>query len=77
MKIKVLDRFGKPPYNAKSTIFLTWDNWNDFSFYTLFGMQFVDEYSVSHEIGPIKIGFLGQEEGKRIFSIGNVKIKKE
>lgn len=71
MKIKVLDRFGKPPYNAKLTIFLTWDNWNDFSFFTIFGMMFVDEYSVTHEIGSIKIGFFGQDEGNRVFSIGN------
>lgn len=71
MKIKVLNRFGKPTYNASSTIFLTWDNWNDFSFYTLFGIMFVDECSVTHEIGSIKIGFFGQEENVRVFSIGN------
>ena len=71
MKIKVIDRYGKPSRNDKSTIFLTLDNWNDFSFYTLFGMLFVDENSIIHEIGSIKIGFFGQQEGKRGFSIGN------
>jgi len=71
MKIKVLSRFGKSPYGAKSTIYLTWDNWNDYSFYTLFGMFYVDEFSESHEIGSIKIGFFGQVEGNVAFSIGD------
>lgn len=71
MKIRVLDRFGKPPYDAKSTIFLTWDNWNDYSFYTLFGIMFVDNLSVIHEIGAIKIGVFGQEEQDRVLSIGD------
>ena len=71
MKIKVLGRFEKPPHNAKSTIFLTRDNWNDFSFFTLFGIQFVDKDSVTHEIGSIKIGFFGQKEREIVFSIGD------
>lgn len=71
MKIAVLDRFGKPPYNAKDTIYLTWDNWNDFSFYTLFGMLYVDSDSNTHEIGVVKIGFFGQKEQDRVFSIGD------
>lgn len=70
MKIKVLDRFGKPPYNAKSVIFLTWDNWNDYSFYTLFGIVYVDNLSEIHEVGSIKVGFFGQKEQDRVFSIG-------
>lgn len=71
MKIKVLDRFGRPPINSKSTIFLTRNNWNDFSFYTLFGMLYVDKTSDIHEIGSIKIGYFGQEEGADVFSIGD------
>mgnify|MGYP003654526365 CR=1 FL=1 len=63
MKIKILDRFGKPQSNEKSTIFLTWDNWNDFSFYTLFGLYYVDDYSNIYDVGAIKIGYFGQEKG--------------
>ena len=71
MRIIVLDRFGKPPYNAKDLICLTWDNWNDYSFYTLFGMSYVDNLSNTHDIGAIKIGFFGQKERDRVLSIGN------
>lgn len=70
MKLKILDRFGRPSSNSKSTIFLTWDNWNDFSFYTLFGILYVDENSKVHDIGAIKIGYFGQGERDRVFSIG-------
>ena len=71
MTIKILDRFGKPSDKAKSSIFLTWDNWNDFSFYTLFGMFYVDSNSEIHEIGSVKIGHFGQQEGERRLSIGD------
>lgn len=71
MKIVVLNRFGKPPYNSKEVICLTWDNWNDYSFYTLFGMFYVDSNSNTHEIGAIKIGYFGQQEQDRVFSIGD------
>lgn len=70
MKLKILDRFGRPPSSSKSTIFLTWDNWNDFSFYTLFGILYVDDNSKVHDIGAIKIGYFGQGESDRVFSIG-------
>jgi len=71
MRIKVLSRSGKLSNNTKSTIFLIWDNWNDYSFYTLFGMFYVDESSEIHDIGSIKIGCFGQEEQDRIFTIGS------
>jgi len=74
MKIKVISRFGKPSPNDLSTIYLTWDDWNDFSFCTLFGMYYVDLESRVHEIGSVKIGYFGQKEGfrERKLSIGDV-----
>jgi ABC-type multidrug transport system ATPase subunit len=73
MKIKILNRFGKPSPKAKSTIFLIWDNWNDFSYYTLFGIYYADSLFELYELGAIKIGYFGQEEGssKRKLSIGD------
>lgn len=71
MRLKVLDRFGRPSPRSKSTIFLTWDNWNDYSFYTLFGILYVDENSNVHDIGAVKIGYFGQKQGDRVFSIGD------
>ncbi|MDR1181811.1 MAG: ATP-binding protein [Bacteroidales bacterium] len=70
MKIVITDRFGKPSPNDKDVIYLTWDGWNDFNFYTLFGMFYVDESSQNYEIGTVKIGFFGQEEGPKDLKIG-------
>ena len=73
MNFKILERFGKPSFNAKSRAYLTWDNWNDYSFYTLFGLIYVDANSEKHEIGSVKIGYIGQQEGssERRLSIGD------
>lgn len=65
MEFKILDVYEKPARNAKSRVYLTWDNWNDYSFLTLFGLIYVDKDSVQHEIGSIKIGFFGQKESER------------
>lgn len=73
MLFKILDRFGRPPYNAKSKAYLTWDNWNDYSYYTLFGLIYVDENSEKHDIGSVKIGYFGQDIGsaEKKLSIGD------
>src|SRR5690242_16938580 len=66
MDFKVITRFGST--TLKSTVYLTWDDWNDYSFYTLYGLVYVDEGRVRHEIGGIKIAFIGQKEGDRSLS---------
>lgn len=71
MKFKIVNRWGDFPDNAKSEVFLSWDNWNDFSYYTLFGIFFVNENSEKIELGSIKIGFFGQQEGERHLSVGD------
>lgn len=71
MKIIITDRFGKTSPNDRDLIYLTWDNWNDFSFRTLFGMFYVDESSQKHDIGAVKIGFFGQVEGPKNFNLGD------
>jgi predicted ATPase len=58
-----------PPKNIKSTAFLTWDNWNDYSFLTLFRLLFVDDKFEVHDIGSVKIGYFGQIEGERKLSV--------
>lgn len=70
MKFSIVNRWGDFPENAKSEIFLSWDNWNDFSYYTLFGIFYVNENSEKIELGSIKIGFFGQQEEDRILSVG-------
>ncbi|KFE97086.1 AAA family ATPase [Chryseobacterium luteum] len=71
MKFRIANRWGDFPENAKSEVFLSWDNWNDFSYYTLFGIFYVNENSEKFELGSIKIGFFGQQEGERSLSIGD------
>lgn len=39
------------------------DNWNDYGFYTLFNLFYLDENLNETEIGHVKIGYKGQEEG--------------
>jgi len=63
MDFKILDRFGRPPYNAKDCVFLTWDNWNDYSFHTLFGIFYIDSNGENIDLGAIKIGYSGQKTG--------------
>ena len=43
MFFTVIDRFGSYPENSKSQVFLTWDDWNDFSFETVFGIFYIEE----------------------------------
>jgi len=43
--------------------FLEVDNWDDFGFKTLFYLTVFDEEGKSHEIGSVKIGFIGQTGG--------------
>lgn len=33
------------------------DNWNDFYFYTLFDVEYIDEKSINSKLGQVKIGF--------------------
>lgn len=69
MNFKILNRNQRPSHNAKSKAYLTWDNWNDYSYFTLFGLIYVDENSERHDIGSIKIGYYGQKESERKLSV--------
>jgi len=54
---------------TKSFVTLMIDNWNDFGFKTYFQMNVYDEKAVKHEIGGIKIGFVGQSETTATYSL--------
>lgn len=47
---------------SEDTIYLNFSKWNDYSYRTLFNMVYMDENRNIHEIGQIKIGFVGQDE---------------
>lgn len=56
--------FGRrPPSDRALTAYLRTDNWDDFSFKTLFYLIINDNHGVQHEIGNLKIGYFGQEPG--------------
>lgn len=59
--------------SARNTIFLSFSSWNDYSYRTLFNMEYVDAGGTIHVIGQIKIGFKGQEISVSTYA----KIKKE
>lgn len=48
------------PSKSTSCVYLYADNWNDYSFVTMFQLTLYDDQGQSHEIGHIKIGFKGQ-----------------
>lgn len=71
MNFTIINRWRDYPKDAKNHVFLVWDNWNDFGYFTHFGVFYVDGDSVSHDLEAIKIGFLGQQEKERVFQIGH------
>ena len=60
MEFRVFPRDVKVPSVGNKTIYLTMDNWNDYSFVTMFHISLHDEGGAFHDVGDIKIGFKGQ-----------------
>ncbi len=60
----VTNRFGDFPAGTKNTVILTLDDWNDYSYYTLYGIHFLNEKGNSVNIGSVRIGYFGQQEGR-------------
>jgi len=50
-------RKNKPGFHLVS------DNWNDFGYYTLFNLFYLDESLHETKMGYVKIGYIGQDEG--------------
>lgn len=62
IKFKIHPYNKKIPDQGRKTVYLIPDNWNDYSFKTLFEIHAFDEDGVLHELEHIKIGFKGQTE---------------
>ncbi|WP_256353425.1 AAA family ATPase [Aeromonas sp. sif2416] len=60
MEFTVLERHERVPQNAKNHVYLKIDNWNDYSFMTMFYLSVFDKNGEYHDIGYIKIAFKGQ-----------------
>jgi predicted ATPase len=54
-----------PPENARSQAFLERDNWDDYTYKTLWTLRYVDATGTVHTIGGVKIAQFGQEERSR------------
>ena len=63
MEFEVLSRGAWPPNEGRDTAYLCIDNWNDYSYYTLFQVKVFDENGKGYELGSVKIAYKGQEEG--------------
>lgn len=60
MEFCVLSKGTWAPENGKNTVYLKVDQWNDYSFVTMFHLSLHDGGGSFHDIGAIKIGFKGQ-----------------
>lgn len=62
MQFRVLNNKSWVPDKGVSTAYLKIDQWNDYSFVTMFFLSFHDHEGVLHEIGDVKIAFKGQTD---------------
>jgi len=60
MDFFILDRNDGIPSSASNTVFLRYDNWNDYSYVTMFFVTLYDAGGNRHDLGNVKIGFKGQ-----------------
>lgn len=54
------------PESGKSSVYLTLDNWNDFSYCTLYKITLFDENETKYDLGYVKIANFGQTTEDRI-----------
>lgn len=64
-KFIITDEYGTIPINSSDIIILILDNWNDFSYYTLFGINYIDSNGNVSEIGSVRIAYFGQQKGRK------------
>ncbi|HHQ6552148.1 TPA: AAA family ATPase [Serratia fonticola] len=57
----VVDRKMTMTSEMVNIVILRTDTWNDYSFQTLFSMDYKDINGEMHKLGSVKIGFIGQE----------------
>ncbi|OLU16978.1 hypothetical protein BVH01_10475 [Pseudomonas sp. PA1(2017)] len=56
------------PSQSKNTVYLLKDNWNDYSYVTMFSMTVYDQHGVKWDIGSTKIAFKGQTSSVSTYS---------
>ncbi len=63
LTFRKLTRDTRLPKQASNIVCLKEDNWDDFGFKTIFTVTVYDEHGASHDLGNIKIGYVGQIKG--------------
>lgn len=64
IKFLITNKFGAVPIGIKNTIVLIWDDWNDYSYYTVFGVAYFNNNGEKIEIGTVRIAYFGQKTGR-------------
>jgi len=64
----VIPRSSVIPPGGVNQVFLRIDNWNDYSFVTMFDVTLVDEFGNRHDLGAVKIGFVEQTTSRSTHS---------
>jgi ABC-type cobalamin/Fe3+-siderophores transport system ATPase subunit len=64
MLFTVLPRRTRPPSPERERAFLISDNWNDFSYVTMFSLIVFDTEGARHDFGEVKIGRFGMKIGR-------------
>lgn len=68
MRFLIISNHEHFPEDGRDTVYLKIDNWNDFSFVTMFWVALHDNTGKFHEIGWTKIGFKGQTSETKTFT---------
>jgi predicted ATPase len=64
---KLIERSNDIPDGEPNSAYLKIDHWNDYAYVTMFNLYVYDEHGVKHEIGQVKIGFVGQDSSKSTY----------
>lgn len=76
LNLNVLNIGHRCPQQANSPAFLEYDNWDDFSYKTLFNLIVFDEQGNKFDIGNVKIAFMGQSGGRTFDKLmGNLEVR--
>ncbi len=59
----ITDRYGNVPEDTKNTVILTWNDWNDYGFYTVFGIKYINNQGNNVTLGSVRIAYFGQKTG--------------
>jgi predicted ATPase len=68
IQFKIINRGESMPSGYSNIVYLKIDNWNDYSFVTMFEVYAFDENGIGHDLPNIKIGFIGQTTEKSTYS---------